>query len=209
MIRLDKRLSQLFGKFMPSTGQGTRLKLAVYEGSLKQRFEKWGRAIGPEPRAQLGLGTSVLYISPPLIHVRLPGRIKEPIRPSCFESPTARDSCGYGFPLILFSKGTLFQSTKFSCHYCLMVRESKRRACRLSLAFVGFFVNRAYLLLIKRSHALFCSYKQFSLEHSFTFSLLLLEHTLCRALTHQPRIPFFLRAQSKFSSLSFFFNFFL
>ena len=47
---------------MPSTGQGTRLKLVVYKGSLKQRFEKWGRAIGPEPRAQLGLGTSMPYI---------------------------------------------------------------------------------------------------------------------------------------------------
>ena len=46
---------------MPSIGQGTRLKFTVYEGSLKQRFEKWGRAIGPEPRAQLGLGTSMPY----------------------------------------------------------------------------------------------------------------------------------------------------
>ena len=41
--------------------RGRDLKLVVYEGSLKQRFEKWGRAIGPEPRAQLGLGTSVPY----------------------------------------------------------------------------------------------------------------------------------------------------
>ena len=42
--------------------RGRDLKLVVYEGSLKQRFEKWGRAIGPEPRAQLGLGTSMPYI---------------------------------------------------------------------------------------------------------------------------------------------------
>ena len=182
MICLDKRLSQLFGKFMPSINQGTRLKLAVYEGSLKQIFEKWGCAIGPEPRAQLSLGTLVPYISPLLIHAWLPGRIKEPTRPSCFESPTARDSCGYGFPLMLFSKDALFRSARFSCHYCLTVCEPRLRACRLSLAFVGFFVNRAYLLLIKRSHVLFYSYKQFSLEHSFTFHFLFLEHTLCRSL---------------------------
>ena len=144
---------------MLSTGWGTRFKLVVYEGSIKQRFEKWGRAIGPEPRVQLGIGTSVSYISPPLIHARLPRRIKEPIRPSCFESPTARDSCGYCFPLMLFSKDALFRSAKFNCHYCLTVCEPKRRTCRLPLAFVGFFVNRAYLLLIKRSHVLFRSYK--------------------------------------------------
>ena len=139
--------------------RGRDLKLVVYEGSLKQRFEKWGRAIGPEPRAQLGLGTSVPYISPPLIHARLLGRIKKPTKPSCFESPKARDSCGYGFPLMLFSKDALFRSARFSCHYCLTVCEPKRRACRLSLAFAGSFVNRAHLLLIKRSHVLFRSYK--------------------------------------------------
>ena len=151
--------------------RGRDLKLVVYEGSLKQRFEKWGRAIGPEPKAQLGLGTSVPYISPPLIHVRLSRRIKEPTRHSCFESPTARDSYGYGFPLMLFSKDALFRSARFSCYYYLTVREPKQRACWLSLAFVGSFVNRAHLLLIKRFHVLFRSYKQFSLEHSFTFSL--------------------------------------
>ena len=159
MVRLDKRLSQLFGKFMSSTGQGTRLKIIVYKGSLKQRFEKWGRAIGPEPRVQLGLGTSVLYISPPLIHAQLLGRIKEPTRPFCFKSSTAKDSCGYDFPLMLFSKDALFRSARFSCHHCLMVRELKRRVCRLSLAFVGSFMNRAHLLLIKHSHVLFRSYK--------------------------------------------------
>ena len=31
--------------------RGRDLKLVVYEGSLKQRFEKWGRAIGLEPKA--------------------------------------------------------------------------------------------------------------------------------------------------------------
>ena len=164
MVCLDKRLSQLFGKFMPSTGQGTRLKLAVYEGSLKQRFEKWVRTIGS--------GYLGAVYQPPLIHAQLPGRIKEPIRPSCFESPITRDSCSYGFPLMLFSKDALFWSARFNCHYCLTIRESKQRACQLSLAFVGSFVNCAYLLLIKRSHALFRSYQQFSLEHSFTFSLL-------------------------------------
>jgi len=38
-----------------------RFKLVVHEGSIKQRFEKWGRATGPKSMAQLGLGTSVPY----------------------------------------------------------------------------------------------------------------------------------------------------
>ena len=36
-----------------------------------------GYAAGSKSKAQLDLGTSVLYISLPLIHARLPGRIKE------------------------------------------------------------------------------------------------------------------------------------
>ena len=33
------------------------------------------------PRAFMGLGISVPYINPPLIHTRLPGRIKELVEP--------------------------------------------------------------------------------------------------------------------------------
>ena len=122
-------------------------KLVLYEGSLKKGLGRWGRTIGPEPRAHLGLGILVSYISPPLIHTRLPGRIKEPAEPFDLESPMARDPCSYGFSLMLFSKDALFRGARLSCHYCLTVRESKRRACRLSLAFAGSFVNCAHLLL--------------------------------------------------------------
>ena len=55
-------------------------------------------------RPNLGLGTSVPYISPPLIHARLPGRIKEPTRYFCYESLTVRNSYGHNIPLMLFSK---------------------------------------------------------------------------------------------------------
>ena len=37
--------------------------------------------LGLGPRAYMGLGISVPYISPPLIHTRLPGRIKELVEP--------------------------------------------------------------------------------------------------------------------------------
>ena len=137
----------------------------------------------------MGLGTLVPNISSPLIHVRLSGRIREPTKPSSFESPTGIDSCNYDFPLMIFSKKALFRSTRFSCHYCLTVHEPKRRACRLSLAFVGSFVNRAHLLLTQHFHALFCSYKYFPLEHSFTFfnsyflSILSSDHSFEHVLT--------------------------
>ena len=37
--------------------------------------------LGLSPKAFMGLGISVPYISPPLIHTRLPGRIKELAEP--------------------------------------------------------------------------------------------------------------------------------
>ena len=37
--------------------------------------------LGLGPRAYMSLGISVPYISPPLIHTRLPGRIKELAEP--------------------------------------------------------------------------------------------------------------------------------
>ena len=49
----------------------------LHEGSFKKGLGQWGRSIGPRPRAHMGLGISVPYISPPLIHTRLSGRIKE------------------------------------------------------------------------------------------------------------------------------------
>ena len=135
------------GGSMSSANQDPRPKLVLYEGSFKKDLGRWGRSIGPEPRAHMGLGISVPYISPPLIHTRLSGRIKEPTELFGLGSPMAWDSCGYGFSLMLISKDVLFRSARFSCHYCLTVHEPKRRACQLSLASAGSFVNRAHLLL--------------------------------------------------------------
>ena len=121
-----------------------------------------GSTPGRKSRPNLGLGTSMPYISPPLIRAQLPGRIKEPTRYFCSKSLIIRNSCGHNIPLMLFSKDTPFWCAWFSCHYYLMVRELGLRTCQLSLAFIGAsfcFVSHAYLLLIKRSAALFRSYK--------------------------------------------------
>ena len=127
--------------------------------------------LGLNPRPNWIWAPRCRTLAPPLIHARLSGRIKELTRHFCFESRTVRNFSKYGIPLKLFSKDKLFQSAKFSCHYYLTIHEPRRRACRLSLAFVGSFVNHAYLLLIKRIPVLFCFYKWFFSKHSFTFSL--------------------------------------
>ena len=59
-----------------------------------------GHAAGPKFKAQMELGTSVPYISPPLIHAWLSGRIKEPKRHSCLRRSTGRDLGGYRNPLM-------------------------------------------------------------------------------------------------------------
>ena len=56
-------------------------KLVLPEGNFKKGSGQWDRSIGPGPRAHMGLGISVPYISPPLIHTQLPGRIKELAEP--------------------------------------------------------------------------------------------------------------------------------
>ena len=63
MVCSDFSLSLLFGYFTPSTGYGMRLRLVVYEGRIKQGFEKRDCATGPESKAQFDLGTSVPYKS--------------------------------------------------------------------------------------------------------------------------------------------------
>ena len=63
-----------------------------------------GRVAGPESKAQLGSGTSMPYISPPLIHARLQGRIKELKRHSRFGRLTGRNLGGYDIPLMLSQK---------------------------------------------------------------------------------------------------------
>ena len=122
-------------------------KLVLYEGSFKKGLGRCGRSIGPEPRAHMGLGILVPYIRPPLFHTWLPGRIKDTVEPFDLESPMARDPCGYGFPLMLILKDVLFRGVRYSCHYCLTVREPKRRVNRLRLAFAGPLINYAHLLL--------------------------------------------------------------
>ena len=44
-----------------------------------------GHTVESESKAQMGLGTTVSYISPPLIHAQLSGRIKESKRHSLSE----------------------------------------------------------------------------------------------------------------------------
>ena len=96
-----------------------------------------GSTPGQKSRPNLGLGTSVLYIRPPLIRAQLLGRIKEPTKYFCSVSSIVRNSCCHNIPLMLFSKDTPFWCAWFSCHYYLKVRELGLRACQLSLAFIG------------------------------------------------------------------------
>ena len=82
--------------------------------------------LGLGPRAFMGLGILVPYISPPLIHTRLPGRIKEPAEPFGPGSPMAWDSCGYGFSLMLISKDALLS---------LLPDGLRTKAARMSVIF--------------------------------------------------------------------------
>ena len=59
-----------------------------------------GHATGLESKAQLDLGTLVSYISAPMIHGRLSGRIKEPKRHSRLRRLTDKDLGGYRNPLM-------------------------------------------------------------------------------------------------------------
>ena len=60
--------------------QGPKLVFALRQ--IQERLRAMGLfPLGLGPRAYMGLGISVPYISPPLIHTRLPGRIKELAEP--------------------------------------------------------------------------------------------------------------------------------
>ena len=61
MVRLDKISLTIREVLCQAEFRSRGLKLVFFEGSFKQSLGRWGRAIGPEPRAHLGLGTSVLY----------------------------------------------------------------------------------------------------------------------------------------------------
>ena len=73
---------------MPVPGSLSRTPLRIQGPKLIfvfRQFQEGPRATGPFhwawPRTYVGLGISVPYISLPLIHTRLPGRIKELVEP--------------------------------------------------------------------------------------------------------------------------------
>ena len=107
-------------------------KLILYEGSFKKGLRRWGHTIGLEPRAHLGLGILVPYISPPLIHTQLLERIKEPAEPFGLKSPMARDSCGYGFSLMLLKRSVV---PRRQVQLSLMPDGSRTEVVRVSIIF--------------------------------------------------------------------------
>ena len=98
------------------------------------------------PRTYTGLVISMPYISPPLIRTRFPGGIKELVEPFDLGDLVAL-ARGYGLSLMFISKDAPSRGIRYSCHYCLAVREPKRRADWLRLAFARPFVSSAHLLL--------------------------------------------------------------
>ena len=124
--------------------QGPKLVFALrqfQEGPREPGVFRWAW-----PRTYIGLGISMPYISPPLIRTRLPGGIKELVEPFDIGDLIAL-ARGYGFSLMFILKDAPSRGVRYSCHYCLAVREPKRRADWLRLAFAGPFVSRAHLLL--------------------------------------------------------------
>ena len=90
-------------------------------------------------KAQMDLGTTVPYISPPLIHAQFSERIKESKRHSLSEK---LNGCILGWlqkPINALLKGTLHLTAWFSHHHYLTVCELKRRTCQLVLVSVRFF----------------------------------------------------------------------
>ena len=148
-----------------------------------------GSIPGLKSRLNLGLGTSVPYISPPLIRARLSGRIKESTRYFCSESLTIRNSCGHNIPLMLFSKDALFWCARFSCHYFLTVHEPGLRTCQLSLAFVRAFFVLWVVPIYYWLNVPLPSFSPINSSPHVVFSLfhfLLLEHILCRPFICAP-----------------------
>ena len=111
------------------------------EGPRATRVFRWAW-----PRTYTGLGISVSYISPPLIRTRFPGGIKELVEPFDLGDLIAL-ARSYGFSLMFISKDAPSHGVRYSCHYCLAVREPKRHADWLRLAFARPFICHAHLLL--------------------------------------------------------------
>ena len=97
-----------------------------------------GHAAGSKFKAQMDLGTLVLYISPPLDSC-LATRKNQGIQKALTFEKVYRWKLGrFQKPINALLKGVLSQAVWFSCHHYLTVRESRQRACQLALASVKF-----------------------------------------------------------------------
>ena len=82
-----------------------------------------GHTVESESKAQMGLGTTVSYISPPLIHAQLSGRIKESKRHSLSEKLSGWILGWFQKPINALLKGALYLAVWFSRHHYLTVCE--------------------------------------------------------------------------------------
>ena len=80
-------------------------------------------AVESESKAQMDLGTTVPYISPPLIHTWFSGRIKESKRHSLSEKLSGWILGWFQKPINALSKGALYLAVWFSRHHYLTVCE--------------------------------------------------------------------------------------
>ena len=161
----------------------------------------------------MDLGTLVPYISPPLIHARLPGKIKESKRHLCLRRLTGGSLGGFKNPLMRSQKACCpgpFGSTVIITWWFvnragrMLVGIGIRKVFLLTKPHYG-WLDAASLSLasINRSSQII-----FSLSHSLLSKLSLYRAFIC-ALIHQSRALFFPKAQSKFPTSSFYFSFFL
>ena len=146
-----------------------------------------GHATRSEFKAQMDLGTLVLYINPPLIYAQLLGRIKESKRHLCLRRLTSGSLGGFRNPLM--------RSQKVCCSY---------KVSSLTEPHYGWLDTTLLSLASINSPSQII----FSLFHSPLSEFSLYRAFIC-ALIHQSRAPFFPKAQSKFPTSSFYFNFFL
>ena len=99
-----------------------------------------GLATELEFKAQMGLSNTMPYISPPLIHARFTGRIKESKRCLLFEKLNGWTLGRFQKPINALLKGALYLAVWFIRHHYLTVCESRWRVCQLALEFVRFFL---------------------------------------------------------------------
>ena len=100
-----------------------------------------GPAVELEFKAQMGLSTTMPYISPPLIHARFTGRIKESKRCLLSEKLNGWTLGWFQKPINALLKGALYLAVWFNRHHYLTVRELRWCACQLALESVRFFCS--------------------------------------------------------------------